>query len=197
MFRLNDLAYTKLIVHALKYPHKTVNGLLLGQHSSDGFIDIVDAVPLQHHWTNLSPMMEIGLGMTDNYARSRQQSIVGFYEAPEHVGNTTLSRVGECVVAKIKENNFPTPIALVLDGSKLGEEGSAALVPYICVATNFRRAEDQLRLNTTIPYRALHLVRHSNVLNDFWDFDNYLEDNRAPFLTNSAVGTALIAIAHQ
>ena len=63
MFRLNDLAYTKLIVHALKYPHKTVNGLLLGQHSSDGFIDIVDAVPLQHHWTNLSPMMEIGLGM--------------------------------------------------------------------------------------------------------------------------------------
>lgn len=194
MFRLNDLAYTKLVVHALKYPHKTVNGLLLGQHSSsDGFVDIVDAVPLQHHWTNLSPMMEVGLGMTANYAHSRQLHIVGFYEAPERVGDTTLSRVAECVIGKIKETNFPTPVALVLDGSKLGEEGSTALVPYTCVANNFRRADDKLKLNKTIPTRALHLVRQSNILNDFWDFDNYLEDNRAPFLTNGAVGTALIA----
>src|SRR6266699_2963129 len=63
-FHLHDLAYTKVICHALKYPHKTVNGLLLGPHPApDAPIDIVDAVPLQHHWTNLSPMMEVGLGM--------------------------------------------------------------------------------------------------------------------------------------
>ena len=63
-FHLNDLPYTKLICHALKYPHKTVNGLLLGHHPAPNVpIEIVDAVPLQHHWTNLSPMMEIGLGM--------------------------------------------------------------------------------------------------------------------------------------
>ena len=64
IFRLNDLAYTKLICHALKYPHQTVNGLLLGQRPApDAPIDIVDAVPLKHDWTNLSPMMEVGLGM--------------------------------------------------------------------------------------------------------------------------------------
>ena len=63
-FLLSDLAYTKLICHALKYPHKTVNGLLLGRHPAPNFpIDIVDAVPLLHHWTNISPMMEVGLGM--------------------------------------------------------------------------------------------------------------------------------------
>jgi hypothetical protein len=63
-FHLNDLAYTKVICHALKYPHKTVNGLLLGHRPApDAPIDIVDAVPLQHHWTNLSPMMEVGFGM--------------------------------------------------------------------------------------------------------------------------------------
>ena len=63
-FRLNDLAYTKIICHALKYPHKTVNGLLLGHQPAPGAtVEIVDAVPLQHHWTNLSPMMEVGLGM--------------------------------------------------------------------------------------------------------------------------------------
>ena len=63
-FQLADLAYTKIILHALKHPHKTVNGVLLGVHASTGrTVDIVDAVPLQHHWTNLSPMMEAGLGI--------------------------------------------------------------------------------------------------------------------------------------
>lgn len=62
-YHLNDLAYTKVICHALKYPHKTVNGLLLGHRPApDAPVEIVDAVPLQHHWTNLSPMMEVGLG---------------------------------------------------------------------------------------------------------------------------------------
>lgn len=61
---LNDLAYTKVICHALKYPDRTVNGLLLGRRPApDAPIEIVDAVPLQHHWTNLSPTMEVGLGM--------------------------------------------------------------------------------------------------------------------------------------
>ena len=63
-FRLADLAYTKLILHALKHPQQTVNGVLLGVPALvGGTIDIVDAVPLQHHWTNLSPMMEAGLGI--------------------------------------------------------------------------------------------------------------------------------------
>ncbi len=62
-YHLEDLAYAKLILHAVKYPHQTVNGVLLGHPPSSGIVVIVDAVPLQHHWTNLSPMMEVGLGM--------------------------------------------------------------------------------------------------------------------------------------
>jgi hypothetical protein len=63
-FRLTNLASTKLLLHSLKYPHQTVNGVFLGRPSeTDPSIVIVDAVPLQHHWTNLSPMMEVGLGL--------------------------------------------------------------------------------------------------------------------------------------
>ena len=131
-----------------------------------------NAVPLRHRWSDLSPMMESELGMVSPSLQRlilsvisnqivrhrvidyqlRPQSpayMVGFYEAPESVGDMTLSRVGEGVVAKINENYFPTLAALVvslrkllgirelsinqlhipqLDGSKLGEEGSAALV---------------------------------------------------------------------
>ena len=67
-FHLSNLAYTKLIFHAFKYHHQTVNGVLIGSLSASGTVEIVDAVPLQHHWTNLSPAMEIGLGMVRSAA---------------------------------------------------------------------------------------------------------------------------------
>ena len=68
IFHLNNLAYTKLIVHALKYPLMTVTGLLLGQQSAlDAPIDIIDAVPLQHYHSNLGEAdirtMDVGLGI--------------------------------------------------------------------------------------------------------------------------------------
>jgi hypothetical protein len=79
IFRLKDLAYTKLIIHALKYPRESVNGLLLGQlEASNAPIDIVDAVPLQHHRTKLSPgyisetevhTMDVGLRMVRSSPR--------------------------------------------------------------------------------------------------------------------------------
>jgi hypothetical protein len=63
--RPNHLAYTKLIIHALKYPHDTVNGLLLGQRSApDAAIDIVDVVPLLHNRIDpTSSIIEVGLGL--------------------------------------------------------------------------------------------------------------------------------------
>jgi hypothetical protein len=65
IFHLADLAYTKLIIHALKHAPKTVNGVLLGRISvSDASIAIVDAVPLQHHWLlDLSSYTDDGLNM--------------------------------------------------------------------------------------------------------------------------------------
>ena len=55
-------AYAKLALHAAKYPHRQVNGVLLGKELS-GTVQIEDAVPLLHHWTSLSPSMEIGLDL--------------------------------------------------------------------------------------------------------------------------------------
>ena len=59
-YTLLDLPYAKMLVHALKHPHARVNGVLLGSEKGKE-ITISDAIPLLHHWTSLSPMMEIGL----------------------------------------------------------------------------------------------------------------------------------------
>lgn len=62
-YTVSDLAYTKIILHALKHPHQPVNGVLLGSIPSSSAVEIVDTIPLLHHWTSLSPMMEIGLDL--------------------------------------------------------------------------------------------------------------------------------------
>jgi hypothetical protein len=64
-------------------------------------------------------------------------------------------------------------------------------VPTSPAATTFRHADGKLWFDWSVTTRTLHLVRYSNILDQFWDCDDYLEDQRAPFLTNNAVAAAL------
>lgn len=57
-----------MILHAAKYPHLAVNGILLG--SKEGK-DIVDVVPLFHQCLHVSPMAEIALVQVGNPVNSR------------------------------------------------------------------------------------------------------------------------------
>lgn len=71
---LDTVAYAKIILHAAKYPHCAVNGVLLAdatkarEGSKTQEIDIVDAVPLFHHSHNLSPMAEMALTQVGTFS---------------------------------------------------------------------------------------------------------------------------------
>lgn len=56
-------AYCKIILHAAKYPHCSINGVLLAKAGSykNKDIEFVDAIPLFHISLNLTPMAEIAL----------------------------------------------------------------------------------------------------------------------------------------
>lgn len=59
---INAKAYCKLILHAAKYPHCAVNGVLLAKVSNKSKeLEFVDAIPLFHVGLNLTPMAEIAL----------------------------------------------------------------------------------------------------------------------------------------
>jgi len=62
-YEIHADAYYKVFFHAAKHPHNPVNGILLGTRSKESKVNIMDAIPLLHHWTSLSPMMEIGLDL--------------------------------------------------------------------------------------------------------------------------------------
>jgi hypothetical protein len=62
-YTITGPAYIKLFFHLAKHPHQRVNGVLIGKETSEGVVEATDAIPLLHHWTSLSPMMEIGLDL--------------------------------------------------------------------------------------------------------------------------------------
>ncbi|CAB0042671.1 unnamed protein product [Trichogramma brassicae] len=63
-------AYAKVLLHAIKYPHCAINGLLLGKYSN-GELSIVDAVPLFHISLHLAPMGELALNTWSFTGRKR------------------------------------------------------------------------------------------------------------------------------
>lgn len=67
-------AYAKINLHGCKYPHKAVNGLLLGCDTSFG-LHVQDAVPLFHQCLGLAPMLEIALAQV-RYANSNKQLLI-------------------------------------------------------------------------------------------------------------------------
>ncbi|ETW76555.1 hypothetical protein HETIRDRAFT_455084 [Heterobasidion irregulare TC 32-1] len=189
-YTISDLAYTKIVLHSLKHPQHPVNGVLLGAKDTKG-VQVVDTIPLLHHWTSLSPMMEIGLDLANGHAESRGLALVGYYQASERVDDNTLKPVGERVATKVREG-FPDALAVVVDGTKLGSETDPALVPYLPTSgssTTFRSAPPTiLTLSNSAPALSLHLSR-ARV--PFSDFDDHLEDVRLDWLQNEQVEEAL------
>lgn len=66
-YNISSRAYTKMILHAAKYPHCAVNGILLsGGKDSAGasrgnVVYIQDVIPLFHQCLHVSPMAEVAL----------------------------------------------------------------------------------------------------------------------------------------
>ncbi|KAJ8940858.1 hypothetical protein NQ314_010561, partial [Rhamnusium bicolor] len=78
--KFSGKAYCKMILHAAKYPHCSVNGVLLAKTSiSNKEIEFVDAVPLFHITLNLTPMAEIALMQIDELASKKGLTIAGYY----------------------------------------------------------------------------------------------------------------------
>ncbi|PPR04503.1 hypothetical protein CVT24_013109 [Panaeolus cyanescens] len=189
-YTVSPTAYFKIYLHGVKHPSKPVNGVLLGTASSTAtgkLVEIQDAIPLLHHWTSLSPMMEIGLDLAAQHASSENMQIVGYYQASDRIDDTTLAVVGEKVAGRIRKT-FPDAIAFVVDGSRFGS-GEQCLVPYIFTPSSiWRPASDSSQIapwtssspfqlsDPSTPQKALELVKEQNAHFAFGDFDDHLED---------------------
>uniref|UniRef100_A0A8C4RCB7 ER membrane protein complex subunit 8 n=1 Tax=Eptatretus burgeri TaxID=7764 RepID=A0A8C4RCB7_EPTBU len=84
--KLTVQAYTKMVLHAAKYPHRAVCGLLLGDKRAPDLerVSLVDAVPLFHVALPLAPMLEVALTQLDIWCKEHDLVIAGYYQVNEN-----------------------------------------------------------------------------------------------------------------
>jgi hypothetical protein len=110
-YTLTSEAYTIPLLHAAAHLGHTVLGLLLSSSTSTDILSTT-AIPLQHMYTSLSPMTELGLEMVSLYAEEKGLRIVGVYVARDGP-DEGLGRIGEQILALIRRD-FEGAFALVV-----------------------------------------------------------------------------------
>lgn len=105
-------AYCKMLLHAAKYPHLAVNGLLLGAKGNDQ--KVLDAVPLFHQCLHVTPMSEIALIQVEVKAAQEGFQVLGYYAAAENFYDNSLEKTpGARIADKVAENVSGAVFAVV------------------------------------------------------------------------------------
>lgn len=85
--QLTSQAYCKMLLHAAKYPHCAVNGLLVAEKTKEKKKDgpgdpvlCVDCVPLFHGTLALAPMLEVALTLVSLRQLFPAHHLVGLFK---------------------------------------------------------------------------------------------------------------------
>ncbi len=129
-FSLSGRAYAKMILHAAKYPHCAVNGVLLvkigpkGQRpagSAGQKLVFVDCIPLFHQIHGLTPMIEVALAQIGTRAAGAGMAIAGYYHANSHFKDTRVDVFSQRISDRVADHSPGGKAALItIDNKKLG-----------------------------------------------------------------------------
>ncbi|XP_023395876.1 ER membrane protein complex subunit 9 isoform X1 [Loxodonta africana] len=113
-------AYVKMCLHAARYPHAAVNGLLLAPAPRTGeCLCLTDCVPLFHSHLALSVMLEVALNQVDVWGAQGGLVVAGYYHANAALDDQR-SRVctsGTMLGTGVRKyNDDPGPLALKIAG---------------------------------------------------------------------------------
>lgn len=192
-------AYCKMLLHAVKYPHCAVNGLLLAESPSSGgrpstqlppaaappppqhnLLVLTDSIPLFHQAPHgLSPMPEVALAQVESRcsASATGRHIAGFYHAPALFNDTAVDVFSQRMADKIAEHTSE-PVLVTIDNQQLSID---LLTSAIIVRQNVdgkwrvRSSGSSVRMDACVLPTASALIqakRHRELL----DFDNHLDD---------------------
>mmetsp|Transcript_31449 Transcript_31449/g.52047 ORF Transcript_31449/g.52047 Transcript_31449/m.52047 type:complete len:190 (-) Transcript_31449:57-626(-) len=170
---LDSEAYCVLFLHAWKHPSKAVNGLLLGTKCDDS-IAVKKALPLFHSSFSLAPMLEAALMLANEYCKTSQLQIVGYYQANEMSDDLELGPFGKKIADKIRAN-CSSAVVLLIDGSKM--HPTASDLQLLPLGADGKRggAEPEL-VNVTKTLADLEECIRQGAQRKVVDFDAHLDD---------------------
>jgi hypothetical protein len=197
---LSVRAYTKIVLHAAKYPHAAVNGILLAKLPPKGQRTVqrlmfIDVIPLFHQTEGLTPMLEFALTQIEARASTAGMAIAGYYHANRNIRETGVDVFSQRIADRVAELSPVGRAALItVDNKRLGQVlESHALIAQIfgggggsgnqenssgkwrqCASKAIRVDEDALAV-------ASALIQN-RVYKDLVDFDNHLDDLSQDYL---------------
>lgn len=177
------LALTKMVLHAARWSHHAVNGVLLGPASAEGSKDnssglvIADAVPLFHQQLALAPMLDVALTQIEQRFSAQGLEIVGYYQANENVRDVVPDFVAMKITEKIAEN-YDSACLIMLDNRKMSVNLESA--PVI-VSQLTQDGKWKNRDKSSVLVEPSSLLTVSNLLQrrvdqEITDFDLHLDD---------------------
>ena len=174
---ISPRAYSKILLHACKYPHKAINGVLLGDNSRNNeSIRVVDAIPLFHQCLGLAPMLEIALTQIDTYCRNSKLQIIGYYQGNENVNDNTPDLIAFKIAEKINEN-FPNSLLAMIDNQKMDVEcKEPALDLYTLTDHKWNDGCGWYLIGDDTSLALVSELITGKTYQNLVDFDNHLDD---------------------
>ncbi|KAL7307405.1 hypothetical protein TKK_0000586 [Trichogramma kaykai] len=171
-------AYAKVLLHAIKYPHCAINGLLLGKYGN-GELSIVDAVPLFHISLHLAPMGELALNTVEQLATELNLEIAGYYAANENINDTSIDKPAHRAISEKLTENFDHAIIAMVDNKEL----SIDMDRFALKVSQYSDGKWKVKDRASIRYegddtllKALYKLNKDERYRDLYDFDNHLDD---------------------
>merc|ERR1712110_49710 len=119
-FTISAKCFTKIKLHAYKYPQCEVTGVLLAHDESP--THLVETIPLFHQGTRLIPMLEVAFEHIQSYCEKHDLKIVGYYEIPNLVRpEAVLSPFAQRIGDKISQANTNNSTILLTMHNYTGE----------------------------------------------------------------------------
>ncbi|TIB90028.1 UPF0172-domain-containing protein [Wallemia mellicola] len=193
---INAQIHSKIIAHAGKYPECAINGILIGRLDDKnvelvGLISLMvltDAIPVQHLWNKLSPVLEMALQLVEIHAKSLNLQIVGLYEASELIDqHPTLSSTTTHILNKIKSNanNSKHVVGIAVDNRIILKDSKEAGL------LTFKPSQSQSFTSYTSTISPVDMPKIKTLCSHFNDFDDHLENNSLDWLNNKGFTSKL------
>nr|XP_002124407.1 ER membrane protein complex subunit 8/9 homolog [Ciona intestinalis] len=190
-------AFTKLQLHAAKYPHCAINGLLVACKQTlkeSKAIEIVDAIPLFHQCIELTPMLEIALTHVDAHCHANDLFVAGYYEAPQHLPSSIEPSIFGSKIADKIHGNLESVLSgekgkslahlVVIDNKRITKTDSVNFFEKANEGKWKRCSQKDITFQENCEPVLMHLLNRK-VARDIVDFDNHLDDISAHWLNHA------------
>jgi hypothetical protein len=114
---VSPAAFCSMILHAAQNPTAVVHGILVGSFQDKSAIFVHRAIPVSHE-TPSKPMLDTALALA--CAASSPDKVVGWYTAPERLGDTKPGPVALRIAASMATAD-EEPVLVVLNNQALAD----------------------------------------------------------------------------